>query len=92
MVVTVASPTRRGLEVIAALVSQYFPGEVRHALVGGDGALPDEDIEILVFNNAARLGPEALVRVRQPIRLDWELDAGSAATFPARVESVAAET
>ena len=88
-VVTVASPTRRGLEVIAALVNQYFPGEVRRALVGEDGVLPVQDIEVLVFNNAARLGPEALTGVRRPIRLEWELDAGSAATFPARVEAVA---
>jgi DNA-binding transcriptional regulator YhcF (GntR family) len=88
VVVSVASPTRRGLEVTVALVRQHFPGEVRPILVGDDGLLPDGPVDVLVFNNASRLRPDVLEQVPRPILLGWELDAGSAGSFPARVDAI----
>jgi DNA-binding transcriptional regulator YhcF (GntR family) len=89
-VVTVVSPTDRGLVLMTAIARQHFAGEVRPMLVPGDGTLPDpSDIDVLLYNAATRLTPEAVSGVPSSFRLEWELDASSAASFPARVEAVA---
>ncbi len=89
-VVTVVSPTERGLVLMTAIARQHFAGEVRPMLVPGDGTLPDQsDIDVLLYNAATRLTPEAVSGVPSSFRLEWELDASSAASFPARVEAVA---
>lgn len=89
-VVTVVSPTERGLVLMTAIARQHFAGEVRPMLVPGDGTLPDQsDIDVLLYNAGTRLTPEAVSGVPSSFRLEWELDASSVASFPARVEAVA---
>ncbi len=89
-VVTVVAPTERGLVLMTAIARQHFGGDVVPLLIAGDGTLPEgATCDVLLHPAATRLTPEVLAGVPRPLRLEWELDAGSAATFASRVEAVA---
>lgn len=82
-IAAVAAPTRRGVERMRAMVSQYYAGPILTPDPGNDA--PFDGIDVLVHPGAITIDPETLAGVRREIVIDWELDPGSAATFAGRV-------
>lgn len=82
-VAAVTAPTRRGVERMKALVSQYYAGTI--LTPDPDSNEPFKGIDVLVHPGAITIDANLLAGVRREIVIDWELDPGSAATFAGRV-------
>jgi DNA-binding transcriptional regulator YhcF (GntR family) len=82
-VVAVAAPTPRGLERMRALVSQYYGGTILAPELGDTASF--RGVDVVIHPGGIELRDILPTDVRQEIVIDWELDAGSAATFPGRV-------
>lgn len=82
--VVVAAPTRRGLDRLRALVRQYHAGAVERFLIGSD---PVDRLAgaVVVRTHAAELPPGPSV---DEVVIEWELDAGFAPSFRARLAEV----
>ena len=82
-VVVVAAPTKRGVERMRALVSQYYAGTILTADLADD--MPFEGADVVIHPGAIDLSGYDTSAVRREIVIDWELDPTSAATFAGRV-------
>lgn len=87
--VAVSSPTERGLHRFAAMVTQYYSGEVE--FLPPEEATPERmaGIDMLVHSSASGLPPELTALAGEEILIEWELDPVSAASFRARIAEVA---
>jgi DNA-binding transcriptional regulator YhcF (GntR family) len=81
--VVVAAPTSRGLDRLRALVRQYYAGDVERFLIGTDPVDRLDGVDVVVRTHAAVVPARC-----DQIVIEWELDAGFAAAFRARVAEV----
>ena len=89
--VTVAAPTRRGLDRFAALVRQYFPGSIKAFHAGHDESGTLDGSGTLVHSAASGLDTETVSRFDREILIEWELDLGSALSFRSRLDGALAD-
>ncbi len=82
-VVGVVAPTRRGVDRMKALVSQYYTGSI----LAPESDAPDafKDLDVVVHPAAIDLETLGVDPSVQTVLIDWEIDPASAATFAGRV-------
>jgi DNA-binding transcriptional regulator YhcF (GntR family) len=83
LTVAVAAPTKRGLERMRALVSQYYGGRILTPDLEADS--PFAGVDVVVHPGAIDLSALEVGEPGRKIVIDWELDPTSAATFASRV-------
>lgn len=85
-VVGVVAPTSRGMERTKALVGQYYTGPIRMP----DPSTPDafDGLDVIVHPGAIDVDTLGIDDSTRTVRIDWEIDQGSASTFAGRVASL----
>lgn len=87
LVLGIATPIPRGIDRLTSLAKQYFGGEVRGVLTG-DGPVVLDGIDVLLTTSATQLTAEELSDVSRIIRIDWDLEHASGASFVPRLRAL----
>ncbi len=83
--VGVVAPTRRGVERMKALVGQYYTGPIQTPDPSKPGAF--DGLDVIVHPGAVDPDTLGIDGSTKTVRIDWEIDQGSASTFAGRVAS-----
>jgi DNA-binding transcriptional regulator YhcF (GntR family) len=83
----VATSLPRGIDRLSSLAKQYFSGEVRGVLTG-HGPVDLDGIDVLLVTSATELSDDEARSVPRIVKIDWELEHASGATFEQRLHAL----
>lgn len=86
-VLGVATPIPRGIDRLTSLAKQYFAGEVRGILTG-NGSADLSGVDVLLTTSATGLSAAELGGVHRTIRINWDLEYASGASFMQRLNAL----
>lgn len=83
----VATSLSRGIDRLSSLARQYFSGDVRGVLTGS-GPVDLDGIDVLLVTSATELSADEARSVPRIVKIDWELEHASGATFEQRLRAL----